>query len=101
MLDVIDLSIEFQDHLVPERVVHHVNLHMEPGEIVGLVGESGSGKSMTSLAIAGLLSRHDMLCIVSRYFPDSFGAWLFPFGRRNPGQGKGVTDDVGCDRFEH
>ena len=43
MLDVIDLSIEFQDHLVPERVVHHVNLHMEPGEIVGLVGESGSG----------------------------------------------------------
>lgn len=60
MLDVIDLSIEFQDHLVPERVVHHVNLHMEPGEIVGLVGESGSGKSMTSLAVAGLLSRHDM-----------------------------------------
>ena len=27
---------------------------------MGLVGESGSGKSMTALAIAGLLSRHDM-----------------------------------------
>ncbi|HJB91556.1 MAG TPA: ABC transporter ATP-binding protein [Candidatus Eisenbergiella merdigallinarum] len=60
MLDVIDLSIEFHDHLVPETVVRHFDLHMDPGEIVGLVGESGSGKSMTALAIAGLLSRHDM-----------------------------------------
>ena len=33
---------------------------MEEGDIVGLVGESGSGKSMTALAIAGLLRRHDM-----------------------------------------
>lgn len=60
MLDVIDLNIEFHDHLVPETVVFDFNLHMERGEIVGLVGESGSGKSMTALAIAGLLSRHDM-----------------------------------------
>lgn len=60
MLDVIDLNIEFHDHLVPETVVFDFELHMEPGEIVGLVGESGSGKSMTALAIAGLLARHDM-----------------------------------------
>jgi len=60
MLDVIDLNIEFHDHLVPETVVFDFDLHMEQGEIVGLVGESGSGKSMTALAIAGLLSRHDM-----------------------------------------
>lgn len=60
MLDVIGLNIEFHDHLVPETVVYDFNLHMQPGEIVGLVGESGSGKSMTAMAIAGLLSRHDM-----------------------------------------
>lgn len=60
MLDVVNLNIEFHDHLTPETVVFDFNLHMEPGEIVGLVGESGSGKSMTALAIAGLLSRHDM-----------------------------------------
>lgn len=60
MLDVKDLNIEFHDHLVPETVVHQVSFHMEAGEIVGLVGESGSGKSMTALAIAGLLSCHDM-----------------------------------------
>lgn len=60
MLEVIDLNIEFHDHLVPETVVYDFDLTMEQGEIVGLVGESGSGKSMTALAIAGLLSRHDM-----------------------------------------
>lgn len=60
MLDVIGLHIEFHDHLVPETVVHDFNLHMRRGEIIGLVGESGSGKSITALAVAGLLSRHDM-----------------------------------------
>lgn len=60
MLDVIDLNIEFHDHLVPETVVFDFDLHMDRGEIVGLVGESGSGKSMSALAIAGLLARHDM-----------------------------------------
>ena len=60
MLDVKDLTLEFHDHLIPETVVYHLNLHMEEGDIVGLVGESGSGKSMTALAIAGLLRRHDM-----------------------------------------
>ena len=60
MLDVKDLNLVFQDHQAPETVVHHFNLHMEEGDIMGLVGESGSGKSMTALAIAGLLRRHDM-----------------------------------------
>ena len=60
MLDVIDLNLVFSDHLLPETVVHHLNLHMEEGDIVGLVGESGLGKSMTALGVAGLLRRHDL-----------------------------------------
>ena len=60
MLDVKDLNIEFHDHLIPETVVYDFDLHMDAGDIVGIVGESGSGKTMTALAIAGLLSRHDM-----------------------------------------
>lgn len=60
MLAVEDLNIEFHDHLVPETVVYDFDLQMEEGEIVGLVGESGSGKTMSALAVAGLLSRHDM-----------------------------------------
>ena len=60
MLDVIDLNIEFHDHLIPETVVYDFDLHMDEGEIVGIVGESGSGKSMSAMSIAGLLSRKDM-----------------------------------------
>lgn len=60
LLRVIDLSIEFYDHLIPETVVHDFDITIYPGEIIGLVGESGSGKSMSALAIAGLLRRRDM-----------------------------------------
>ena len=60
MLYVRDLNIEFHDHLIPETVVFDFDMHMDAGDIVGIVGESGSGKTMTALAIAGLLSRHDM-----------------------------------------
>lgn len=38
-------------------VILRVDLHLEPGEIVGLVGESGSGKSMTARTIGGVLPK--------------------------------------------
>lgn len=60
MLTIHNLSIEFHDRLLPETVVHNLNMHIDQGEIVGIVGESGSGKTMTALAIAGLLNRKDM-----------------------------------------
>ena len=60
LVSVRDLNIEFHDHDRPETVVRNLDLDIERGEIVGIVGESGSGKSMTALAIAGLLNRHDM-----------------------------------------
>ncbi|MCR4651495.1 MAG: ABC transporter ATP-binding protein [Lachnospiraceae bacterium] len=60
LLKVEDLNIEFTDHKTPETVVYDFDLVLNEGDIVGLVGESGSGKSMSALAIAGLLSRHDM-----------------------------------------
>ena len=60
LIRVEDLNIEFHDHDRPEKVVHHLNMDIYRGEILGIVGESGSGKSMTALAIAGLLNRHDM-----------------------------------------
>lgn len=60
LLTVKDLNIEFHDHLTPETVVYDFDLTLDAGEIVGIVGESGSGKTMSALAIAGLLRRHDM-----------------------------------------
>ena len=60
LLEVKNLSIEFYDHELPERVVKDFDLILNRGDRVGIVGESGSGKSMSALAIAGLLNRHDM-----------------------------------------
>ena len=39
--------------------VDSADLHVRPGEIVGLVGESGSGKSTLSLVICGLQREYD------------------------------------------
>lgn len=60
LLNVIDLNIEFHDHIIPETVVFDFDLQLDEGEIIGIVGESGSGKTMSALAIAGLLPRKDM-----------------------------------------
>ena len=60
LLEVNNLSIEFYDHELPERVVKDFDLILQSGDRIGIVGESGSGKSMSALAIAGLLNRHDM-----------------------------------------
>ncbi len=60
MLEVKNLTIKIFDHCLSETVVYDVNFSLEEGEVLGIVGESGSGKTMTALAIAGLLSRHDM-----------------------------------------
>ena len=46
----------------PPAVTHaldHVDLHVRPGEVVGLVGESGCGKSTLGRIAAGLLAPSD------------------------------------------
>ncbi|MBQ3889892.1 MAG: ABC transporter ATP-binding protein [Lachnospiraceae bacterium] len=60
MLTVKDLCIKVHDRKTTDTLVYDVDLSMDKGDILGIVGESGSGKTMTALAIAGLLSRHDM-----------------------------------------
>ena len=39
------------------EVVHHVDLHLDRGEIYGLLGPNGAGKSTTIAVILGLLGR--------------------------------------------
>lgn len=58
MLDIKNLRICFPGSETP--AVGGIDLHMAPGEVLGLVGESGSGKTITALTIAGLVRRERM-----------------------------------------
>jgi peptide/nickel transport system ATP-binding protein len=55
VLQVNDLSTHIQLTRSLVQAVSNVDLHIEPGETLGLVGESGCGKSMTALSVMGLL----------------------------------------------
>ena len=57
LLEVNNLSIEFQGDLRSTRVVDDVSFQVNRGEILGLVGESGCGKSVTALSLTQLLPR--------------------------------------------
>jgi oligopeptide transport system ATP-binding protein len=57
LLEVRGLKTQFliKDELV--KAVDGIDLHVDPGETLGIVGESGSGKSMTVLSVMRLLPR--------------------------------------------
>jgi oligopeptide/dipeptide ABC transporter ATP-binding protein len=55
LLEVRDLTVEFQAEGRTLRAVDGVSFDVGRGEIVGLVGESGAGKSLTSEAILRLI----------------------------------------------
>jgi peptide/nickel transport system ATP-binding protein len=55
ILEVRDLSIDFDGDEGAVRAVDGVNFTIQRGEILGLVGESGAGKTLTSEAILRLI----------------------------------------------
>jgi peptide/nickel transport system ATP-binding protein len=57
LLDVRDLTVEFQTRRGIVSAVQHVNITVAKGETVAIVGESGSGKSVTSYAVMRILDR--------------------------------------------
>ena len=57
LLDIRDLTVEFQTRRGIVKAVQHVDLTIAKGETIGIVGESGSGKSVTSYAVMRILDR--------------------------------------------
>jgi len=57
LLDVRDLTVEFQTRRGIVRAVQHIDISVAKGETLAIVGESGSGKSVTSYAVMRILDR--------------------------------------------
>ena len=55
VLEIGDLSTQFHAGGRVLKAVGGVDLHLAPGECLGLVGESGSGKSVTAMSVMGLV----------------------------------------------
>ena len=55
LLEIKNLTVEFQTASGPFRAVDGVSLKVDEGEVLAIVGESGSGKSVSMLAAMGLL----------------------------------------------
>jgi len=55
LLEIRNLTVEFQTHRGPFRAVDGIDLDLDSGELLGIVGESGSGKSVSMLAVMGLI----------------------------------------------
>ena len=58
VLDISNLSVEFNSPGGAVHALRQVNLRVPRGEIVGVVGESGSGKSTLAMAVLGLLAQN-------------------------------------------
>ncbi len=55
LLDIQDLSIQYETEGGTVHAVEHLNLALKHGENLGFVGETGAGKTTTALAIMGLI----------------------------------------------
>jgi len=103
VLELAGLRTEFHAAGQVWRAVGGVDLHLAPGECVGLVGESGSGKSVTAMSVMGLvptppgritggaawLEGHDLFAMPDRALRDRRGsdvAYVFqdPLGTLHP-----------------
>ena len=55
ILEIRDLTVEFDTEDGVVKAVTHVSYDLHPGEVLGIVGESGSGKSVSMLSVLGLI----------------------------------------------
>jgi oligopeptide/dipeptide ABC transporter ATP-binding protein len=57
LLEIEGMVVTLHARQGDQDIVHGVDLHVAPGETLGVVGESGSGKTLTMLAVLRLLTQ--------------------------------------------
>jgi peptide/nickel transport system ATP-binding protein len=57
VLEIHDLTVDFETEQGVVHAIDHLTLSVGPGEIVGLVGESGCGKTTVARCILGVVPR--------------------------------------------
>jgi len=55
LLDIKDLSVQFNTDSGVVKAVNHLNMKLERGKSLGFVGETGAGKTTTALSILQLV----------------------------------------------
>ncbi|WP_454850850.1 ABC transporter ATP-binding protein [Rhizobium binxianense] len=58
LIEIRNLSVDFEGRRQFTRALHGIDLTLKRGEALGIVGESGCGKSITWMATLGLLGRN-------------------------------------------
>lgn len=112
VLQVEDLSIDYQTRAGIVAGVSGINFHVAAGEVLAIVGESGSGKSTTASALIGLLAdnarwRGGRLSIAGHDLTHASGAlWQTLRGRtvgfvpQDPGQSLDPVKRIGQQLVE-
>lgn len=57
LLQVKDLTVEYQTDESVAKAVNHVSLSVNRKETIGLVGETGAGKTTLAMTLMGLLPK--------------------------------------------
>jgi dipeptide transport system ATP-binding protein len=82
LLEIKNLTVEFETTAGLFRAVDGVTLSCDQGEILAIVGESGSGKSVAMLAVMGLLPWTAKITADAMRFDGKDLATLSPHDRR-------------------
>ena len=82
VLDIRDLSVDYQTDRGVLHALRHINLQIEAGRIVGIVGESGCGKSTLISTIIRLLAPNATIAAGAVHFKGRNLLDLDPDGMR-------------------
>lgn len=90
LLEVKDLSVDFDTLDGPVHAVRGLSYALEPGRSLGIVGESGSGKTVSVLALMGLLAPNARIAGGSITF-DGIDVLSLPESRMRRLRGKRIS----------